>query len=63
MNTLSKGIMIASAVASLSASGSLVARATDKTGDEMVHCAGINECKGKGSLLVRWIEDGILARL
>ena len=49
MNALGKGIMIASAVASLITSGSLVARATDKTGDEMVHCAGINECQGKGS--------------
>ena len=49
MNALGKGIMIASAVASLIASGSLVARATDKAGDEMVHCAGINECKGKAS--------------
>ena len=49
MNALGKGIMIASAVASLITSGSLVARATDKAGDEMVHCAGINECKGKAS--------------
>ena len=37
MNALGKGIMIASAVASLITSGSLVARATDKAGDEMVH--------------------------
>ena len=49
MNALGKGIMIASAVASLITSGSLVARATDKAGSETVHCAGVNECKGKGS--------------
>ncbi|MBI3301224.1 MAG: hypothetical protein HYZ72_03985 [Deltaproteobacteria bacterium] len=49
MNALGKGIMIASAVASLITSGSLVARAADKAGGETVHCAGINECKGHGS--------------
>jgi uncharacterized membrane protein len=49
MNSWSKGIMVASAVASLVLSGSMVARATDKAGAEPVHCAGINECKGKGS--------------
>lgn len=49
MNALSKGIMIASAVASLVASGTLVARSADKAGDEKVHCAGINACKGQGS--------------
>ena len=49
MNSFGKGIMIASAVASLIASGSLVARAADKAGDDKVHCAGINECAGHGS--------------
>ena len=48
MNAVEKGIMIASAVASLIASGTLVARAADKNGGEVVHCAGINACKGQG---------------
>jgi uncharacterized membrane protein len=49
MNAFGKGIMIASAVATLIASGSLVAQAADKAGGDKVRCAGINECKGHGS--------------
>ena len=49
MNSFSKGIMVASAVASLVLSGAVVARAADKAGSEPVQCAGINACKGKGS--------------
>src|SRR3989442_4864910 len=49
MNALGKGIMIASAVASLITSGSLVARATDKAGSETVRFSRINECKREGS--------------
>jgi len=48
MNTIGKGVLIASAAAALLLGGNVVARATDKAGDE-VHCAGINACKGKGS--------------
>lgn len=48
MNTREKGVLIASAAAALLLSGSVVAHATDKAGSD-VHCAGINECKGKGS--------------
>jgi len=49
MNAFGKGIMIASAVASLMASGTLTARAADKAGGDTVHCSGINSCKGNGS--------------
>ena len=49
MNSVNKGLMVASAVASLVLSGAVVARATDKAGSEPVQCAGINECKGQGS--------------
>jgi len=49
MNSFGKGVLIASAVATLIASGSLVARAEDKAGGEKVRCTGINECKGHGS--------------
>ena len=49
MNAFGKGIMIASAVASLMASGTLIARAADKAGGDTVHCTGINSCKGNGS--------------
>jgi len=48
MNTVGRGVLIASAAAALLLTGSVVARAADKAGGE-VHCAGINECKGKGS--------------
>ena len=48
MNTVGRGVLIASAAATLLLAGGVVARATDKAGSE-VRCAGINECKGKGS--------------
>jgi uncharacterized membrane protein len=49
MNAFGKGMMIASAVATLITSGSLVAQAADKAGGDKVRCAGINECKGHGT--------------
>jgi uncharacterized membrane protein len=49
MNAFGKGIMIASAVASLMASGTLTARAEDKAGGDVVRCSGINACKGQGA--------------
>lgn len=49
MNRMGRGILIASAAASLVLTGSAVARASEKAGGDVVHCAGINECKGKGS--------------
>jgi hypothetical protein len=48
MNTVGRGVLIAGAAAALLLGGHVVARATDKAGGE-VHCAGINECKGKGA--------------
>jgi len=45
---MGKGVLVASAAATLLLSGHVVARADEKTGGE-VHCAGINACKGKGS--------------
>ena len=46
----SKGFLIASAAAGLILAGSVAARAEHegKTGDNMVHCSGVNACKGKG---------------
>jgi uncharacterized membrane protein len=49
MNSFGKGMLIASAVATLIASGSLVAQAADKAGGEKVRCAGVNDCQGHGS--------------
>ena len=43
-----RGMLIASAAASLILTGDVLARAEDKAGVE-VHCAGINSSKGKGS--------------
>ena len=48
MHPLGKGIMIATAVATLAVSGSLTAVAQDKSKMEPVKCVGANECKGKG---------------
>src|SRR5207249_11516817 len=45
-----KGMLIASAAASLIMAGALTARADQgKTGGGMVNCAGGNACKGEGS--------------
>ncbi|MBM4256011.1 MAG: hypothetical protein FJ147_08955 [Deltaproteobacteria bacterium] len=50
MNAFGKGLMIASAVATLVTSGALTARAADdKAGSDKVHCSGINACKGQGA--------------
>ena len=49
MHPLGKGVMIATAVATLAVSGSLTALAQDKGKMQPVKCAGLNECKGKGA--------------
>ncbi len=49
MTRASKGILIATAAATLFASGAIKARAEDKAGGGTVKCTGINECKGKGA--------------
>src|SRR5437016_7385208 len=47
---VNKGMLIASAAASLIMAGALTARADPgKTGGDMVNCAGVNACKGQGS--------------
>ena len=48
MNGCRKGMVIASAAASLLLSGAVVARAADKAGGE-VHCSGVNACKGQNA--------------
>jgi uncharacterized membrane protein len=48
MHPIGKGVMIATAVATLVLSGGLTAMAQDKAKDA-VKCVGANECKGKGS--------------
>ncbi|HJQ84945.1 MAG TPA: hypothetical protein VKA21_12760 [Candidatus Binatia bacterium] len=44
-----RGMLIASAAAGLILGGAVVARAGEKAGGDMVHCAGINSCKGQGA--------------
>lgn len=44
-----KGAMIATAVASLFASGTALADKHGKETSKVVRCAGVNECKGKGA--------------
>jgi len=44
-----KGILVASAAATLVLGGAVLARADQKTGGDMVHCAGVNACKGQGA--------------
>jgi hypothetical protein len=47
---VNKGILIASAAASLIMAGALTARADEgKKGGDMANCAGVNACKGQGS--------------
>jgi uncharacterized membrane protein len=48
MTRASKGILIATAAATLFATGAIKARAEDKAEGDKVKCTGINECKGKG---------------
>jgi len=48
MNSISKGVLVASAAASLLLSGAVTARADEKTGGD-VYCSGINSCKGQGA--------------
>jgi len=46
----SKGMLVASAAATLILAGAVVARAAEtKTGGDTVHCAGVNACKGQGA--------------
>jgi len=50
MKNAMSGAVIAAAVASLFASGAWAAEGkSDKSGDQGVHCAGINSCKGTGA--------------
>ena len=44
-----KGVLIASAAAGLILGGAVLARADEKSGGEMIHCAGINACKGQAA--------------
>ena len=44
-----KGIVIASAAAGLILGGAVLARADQKTSGDMVHCSGVNACKGQGA--------------
>ncbi len=47
---VSKGMLIASAAASLIMAGVLTARADEgKAGGDQVQCQGVNACKGQGS--------------
>jgi hypothetical protein len=48
MQSISKGMLIAGAAASLLLSGTITARAAEKTGGD-VYCSGINSCKGQGA--------------
>lgn len=46
---VNKGMLIASAAATLIMAGALTARADEGKMGGDVHCAGVNACKGKGS--------------
>jgi hypothetical protein len=48
MNGFNKGVLVASAAATLLLAGAVAARAADKA-EGKVHCAGINACKGQGA--------------
>ena len=42
MNSVSKGLLVATAAATMVVAGAISVQATDKMGSE-VHCAGVNE--------------------
>jgi hypothetical protein len=44
----SKGTLVAAAVAGLFAASAPIAALAGAGGDGKVHCAGVNDCKGKG---------------
>ncbi|HLK12653.1 MAG TPA: hypothetical protein VKW76_14855 [Candidatus Binatia bacterium] len=44
-----KGVLIATAAASLFLAGAVTARAGEKAGGDTVNCLGVNACKGQGS--------------
>ena len=45
-----RGTLIATAAAGLILTGAVLARADEqKSGGDMIHCAGVNACKGQGS--------------
>ena len=48
---VSRGFLIASAAAGLILAGGIAAKADhhEKAGGDKVNCAGVNDCKGKGS--------------
>ncbi len=48
MKSFTKGMLIASAAATLLAAGAITATATDKAGGD-IYCEGINACKGQGA--------------
>ena len=48
MKSITKGMLIAGAAASLLVSGTVTARADEKAGGD-VYCSGINACKGQGA--------------
>ena len=45
----SKGMLIASAAATLILAGGVTARADEKAGGDKVECSGVNACKGQAS--------------
>lgn len=48
MRQSNRAVLVATGAAALLLAGGVVARAVEQGSGE-VHCAGINECKGKGS--------------
>jgi hypothetical protein len=57
MNPIGKGLMIATAVATMALSGDLVAMAQDKAKMDAIKCAGLNDCKGKGACKAAAMND------
>lgn len=49
MNKFAKGGLVAAAAAALVLSGQVDAHASEKEGGELIHCGGVNECKGHGA--------------
>jgi hypothetical protein len=57
MHPVGKGITIATAVASMVLAGTVTSMAQDKTKTDVIKCAGLNDCKGKGACKAAAMND------
>jgi hypothetical protein len=57
MHAVGKGITIATAVGSMVLAGAVTSMATTKAKTDVIKCAGLNDCKGKGACKAAAMND------